>query len=49
MGWWARSTWRSSTAIIDPNGKGARVFEKVKDTAAHPDEVEAALQELKKV
>ena len=35
-----------STVIIDPNGKVARVFEKVKDAAAHPVEVEAALEEL---
>jgi peroxiredoxin Q/BCP len=34
-----------STAIIDPNGKMARTFEKV-SPADHPDEVEAALREL---
>jgi len=38
-----------STVIIDPQGKVARVFEKVKDAAAHPGEVEAALRELEKV
>ena len=37
-----------STFIIDPNGKVARVFEKVKDAGAHPAEVEAALEELTK-
>jgi thioredoxin-dependent peroxiredoxin len=35
-----------STVIIDPQGKVARVFEKVKDAASHPAEVEAALKEL---
>ena len=35
-----------STAIIDPNGKVARVFEKV-SSAEHPAEVEAALRELR--
>ena len=35
-----------STVIIDPKGKVARVFEKVKDAAAHPGEVEAALRQL---
>jgi len=36
-----------STAIIDPQGNVARTFEKVKDAAAHPAEVEAALKELR--
>jgi peroxiredoxin Q/BCP len=35
-----------STVIIDPQGKVARVFEKVKDAAAHPAEVGDALTEL---
>ena len=35
-----------STVIIDPNGKVARVFAKV-SPADHPDEVEAALKELR--
>ena len=35
-----------STVIIDPQGKVARVFEKVKDAAAHAAEIEAALTEL---
>lgn len=35
-----------STVIIDPQGKVARVFEKVKDAASHPADVENALQEL---
>jgi peroxiredoxin Q/BCP len=34
-----------STAIIDPAGKVARVFDKV-SPAEHPAEVEAALREL---
>ena len=37
-----------STVIIDPNGKVARVFEKVKDAAGHPADVAAALEELTK-
>ena len=37
-----------STFIIDPKGKVARVFEKVKDAGVHPAEVEAALEELGK-
>ena len=36
------------TFIIDPNGKVARVYEKVKDAGAHPAEVEAALEELRR-
>ena len=36
-----------STAIIDPQGKVARTFEKVKDAAGHPAEIEAALKELR--
>jgi peroxiredoxin Q/BCP len=36
-----------STVIIDPTGKVARVFEKVKDAAEHPAEVEAVLKELR--
>jgi peroxiredoxin Q/BCP len=35
-----------STVIIDPQGKVARVFEKVKDAATHPAEVADALTEL---
>ena len=35
-----------STVIIDPQGKVARVFEKVKDAASHPAEIEDALTEL---
>ena len=35
-----------STVIIDPQGKVARVFEKVKDAATHPAEVADALKEL---
>ncbi len=35
-----------STVIIDPNGKVARTFPKV-SPADHPDEVEAALMELR--
>ena len=35
-----------STVIIDPQGKVAHVFEKVKDAAAHPAEIEDALAEL---
>ena len=35
-----------STVIIDPQGKVARVFDKVKDAASHPAEVEAALKDL---
>jgi peroxiredoxin Q/BCP len=35
-----------STVIIDPQGKVARVFEKVKDAASHPAEVGDALTEL---
>ena len=35
-----------STVIIDPQGTVARVFEKVKDAASHPSEVEEALTEL---
>jgi peroxiredoxin Q/BCP len=35
-----------STVIIDPQGKVARVFEKVKDAATHPAEVGDALTEL---
>jgi peroxiredoxin Q/BCP len=35
-----------STVIIDPQGKVARVFEKVKDAASHPAEIESALTEL---
>jgi len=37
-----------STFIIDPTGKVARVFEKVKDAGAHPGEVESAIEELRK-
>jgi thioredoxin-dependent peroxiredoxin len=36
-----------STVIIDPNGKVERVFAKVGDAGAHPEEVEAALVELR--
>ena len=36
-----------STVIIDPTGKVARVFEKVKDAGVHPAEVLAALKELR--
>lgn len=36
-----------STAIIDPQGKVARTFPKVKSAADHPLEVEAALKELR--
>jgi len=36
-----------STAIIDPQGKVARTFEKVKDAAEHPAEVETALKVLR--
>jgi peroxiredoxin Q/BCP len=36
-----------STVIIDPEGKVARIFEKVRDAAEHPAEVEAALKELR--
>lgn len=36
-----------STVLIDPEGKVAHTFEKVRDAAAHPAEVEAALKELK--
>ena len=36
-----------STVIIDPSGRVARVFEKVKDAGAHPAEVEVALRELR--
>jgi peroxiredoxin Q/BCP len=35
-----------STVIIDPQGKVARVFEKVKDAESHPAEVTDALAEL---
>ena len=35
-----------STVIIDPQGKVARIFEKVKDAASHPAEIENALREL---
>lgn len=35
-----------STVIIDPQGKVARVFEKVKDAKSHPAEVADALAEL---
>ena len=35
-----------STVIIDPQGKVARTFEKVKDAGSHPAEIEAALTEL---
>lgn len=35
-----------STVIIDPQGRVVRVFEKVKDAASHPAEVETALKEL---
>ena len=35
-----------STVIIDPQGKVARVFPKVKDAGSHPAEIEAALTEL---
>ena len=35
-----------STVIIDPQGRVARVFEKVKDAASHPAEIENALREL---
>lgn len=35
-----------STVLIDPEGKVARVFERVKDSGAHPAEVEAALRTL---
>ena len=35
-----------STVIIDPQGKVAHVFEKVKDAASHPAEVGDALTEL---
>ena len=34
------------TCIIDPQGRVAKVFEKVKDAGSHPAEVEAALEEL---
>jgi peroxiredoxin len=33
-----------STVIIDPHGMVARVFERVKDAAGHPGEVEVALK-----
>ena len=36
-----------STVIIDPEGKVARIFEKVRDAAGHPAEVEAALNEMR--
>ena len=36
-----------STVIIDPDGKVAHVFEKVKDAGVHPAEVLAALKELR--
>ena len=36
-----------STVIIDPQGKVAHVFEKVKDASVHPAEVEVALKELR--
>jgi peroxiredoxin Q/BCP len=36
-----------STVVIDPQGKVARVFEKVKDAGAHPAEIESALRELR--
>ena len=35
-----------STFIIDPQGKVARVFEKVKDAGSHPADIENALKEL---
>jgi peroxiredoxin Q/BCP len=35
-----------STVIIDPQGKVARVFAKVKDAESHPAEVTDALAEL---
>ena len=35
-----------STVIIDPKGKVARVFDKVKDAGPHPAEVELALRDL---
>ena len=35
-----------STAIVDPQGRVARTFEKVRDASAHPAEVAAALKEL---
>jgi peroxiredoxin Q/BCP len=35
-----------STVIVDPQGRVVRVFEKVKDAASHPAEVETALKEL---
>ncbi len=35
-----------STVIIDPQGKVARTFEKVKDASSHPADIEAALTEL---
>lgn len=35
-----------STVIIDPKGKVARTFEKVRDAGEHPAEVETALKEL---
>ena len=37
-----------STVIIDPQGKVARVFEKVKDAGSHPAEVEVALRDLQR-
>ena len=37
-----------STVIIDPGGKVARVFEKVKDAGVHPAEVLVALEELRR-
>jgi peroxiredoxin Q/BCP len=36
-----------STVIIDPDGKVAHVFPKVKDSGSHPAEVLAALKELR--
>lgn len=36
-----------STVIIDPDGKVARTFDKVKNAAEHPAEVASALEELR--
>ena len=36
-----------STVIIDPKGKVAHVFPKVKDAGAHPAEVEKTLEKLR--
>ena len=35
-----------STVIVDPQGKVARVFEKVTDAGVHPAEALAVLKEL---